>query len=84
MVAWKAKRYDRFFVIFVTELPLFQEWMDCSIIHSGAGAKGSTDGAHSFPSSAVHRFHASSRAFLFSGVASGACPARMNPWAAPS
>ena len=33
---------------------------------------------------AVHRFHASSRAFLFSGVASGAWPARMKPCAAPS
>src|SRR5438094_5149535 len=31
-----------------------------------------------------HRVHASSRAFLFASDASGASPARMNPWPAPS
>ena len=82
-VARKAKRYDGF-VILVTGLPLFWEWMNCSSIHSAEGAKGSTTADHNFRSNSFHLFHASSRAFLFSGVASGACPARMNPCAAPS
>lgn len=37
-----------------------------------------------FFNSPVRDLKPSSRAFLFSGVASGASPARMNPWPAPS
>lgn len=40
--------------------------------------------SYTFFNNSFHRFHASSWAFLLAALASGASPARMKPWPAPS